>query len=44
MKVFLESLPPYRITNDLEEVQSFMRRADFVVITDQLAEAAEVAA
>ena len=43
-KVFLESLPPYRITNDLEEVQSFMRRADFVVITDQLAEAAEIAA
>jgi len=43
-KVFLESRPPYRITNDLEEVQSFMRRADFVVITDQLAEAAEIAA
>jgi hypothetical protein len=43
-KVFLESRPPYRITNDLEEVQSFMRRADVVVIADQLAEAAEISA
>jgi hypothetical protein len=43
-KVFLESLPPYRITNDLEEVQSFMGRADVDLIADRLAEAAEISA
>jgi ATP-dependent DNA helicase DinG len=40
--IFLESLPPYRITNDIADLQEFMGRAGVALIADQLAEAAEI--
>ena len=43
-RVFIESLPPYRITNDISDVQRFMGRADVDLIADRLAEAAEISA
>jgi hypothetical protein len=44
-KIFLESLPPYRITNDLDDVRRFMGVADSVVIPErQCAAAPEVTA
>jgi Rad3-related DNA helicase len=43
-RVFIESLPPYRITNDISDVQRFMGRADIDLIADRLAEAAEISA
>jgi ATP-dependent DNA helicase DinG len=42
--IFIESLPPYRITNDISDVQRFMGRADVDLIADRLAEAAEISA
>jgi ATP-dependent DNA helicase DinG len=42
-RIFVESLPPYRITNEIADVQGFMGRADVVrvdLIADRLAEAA----
>jgi ATP-dependent DNA helicase DinG len=44
-KIFLESLPPYRITNDLDDVRRFMGVADSVVIPEhQCAAAPEMTA
>ena len=43
-RVFIESLPPYRITNDISDVQRFIGRADIDLIADRLAEAAEISA
>jgi ATP-dependent DNA helicase DinG len=41
--IFVESLPPYRITNEISDVQRFMGRADNIdSIANRLAEAAEV--
>jgi ATP-dependent DNA helicase DinG len=41
--IFVESLPPYRITNEISDVQRFMGRADNIdPIANRLAEAAEV--
>ena len=42
--IFIESLPPYRMTNDISDVQRFMGRADIDLIADRLAEAAEISA
>jgi ATP-dependent DNA helicase DinG len=43
--VFLESLPPYRITNEIEDVRKFMGRADSVSTADgNSAEATEITA
>ena len=41
--IFVESLPPYRITNEISDVQRFMgRAANIDSIANRLAEAAEV--
>jgi ATP-dependent DNA helicase DinG len=37
-RIFVESLPPYRITNEIVDVQRFMGRADVELIADQLAD------
>jgi ATP-dependent DNA helicase DinG len=42
--IFVESLPPYRITNEISDVQRFMGRADSGLVADQIAEAAVVRA
>jgi ATP-dependent DNA helicase DinG len=43
-RIFVESLPPYRITNEIADVQRFMGRSDVELIADRLAEAAEISA
>jgi len=41
--IFVESLPPYRITNEISDVQRFMGRAGNIdSIANRLAEVAEV--
>ena len=43
--IFVESLPPYRITNEISDVQRFMGRADNIdSMANRLAEAAEISA
>ena len=42
--IFIESLPQYRMTNEISDVQRFMGRADVDLIADRLAEAAEISA
>jgi len=42
--IFIESLPPYRITNDIRNVQKFMRRAGIDSIASRPAEAAAIIA
>ena len=42
--IFIGSLPPYCITNDISDVQRFMGRADIDSIDERLAEAAEISA
>jgi Tfp pilus assembly protein PilZ len=37
-RIFVESLPPYRITNEIVDVQRFMERADVELIADRLAD------
>jgi hypothetical protein len=39
-KIFLESMPPYRMTNDLDDIRRFMRVADSVVIPEHKCAAA----
>jgi ATP-dependent DNA helicase DinG len=43
-RIFVESLPPYRITNEIADVQRFMGRSDVELIAHRLAEAAEISA